>query len=80
MAMSKCSRHSPTQGIALVLDRLTGSIRLFCIECGGVQNKFFNVGFCVFVEFVFGRAGVRNLSQSNFLKQSTNAPLSSISI
>ena len=40
MAMSKCSGHSPTQGKTVVLDRLTGSIRLFCLECGGVRNKF----------------------------------------
>jgi hypothetical protein len=43
MAMSKCSGHSPTQGKTVVLDRLSGSVCLFCLECGDIQNEFFSV-------------------------------------
>jgi hypothetical protein len=63
MAMSKCSGHSPTQGKTVALDRLTGSIRLFCLECGGVQNKFFWFDVRRFVEFVTCRTGLEKLLQ-----------------
>ncbi len=31
-------------------NRLTRSVCLFCLECGGVQNKFVNRIFCLLVK------------------------------